>query len=66
MKLFNKNITIILTIVSTIMFTSCEKQLEVDQNTLITFDEAVSTPAQLEAFLNSIYDVAANTAILLI
>lgn len=60
MKLIYKNIAIILTIVSTIMFTSCEKQLEVDQDTLITFDEAVSTPAQLEAFLNSIYDAAAN------
>lgn len=60
MKLLNKNIAIILTIASTLMFTSCEKQLEVDQDTLITFDEAVTTPAQLEAFLNSIYDVAAN------
>ncbi len=60
MKLFNKNIAIILTIVSAIMYTSCEKQLEVDQNTIITFDEAISTPEQLQAFLVSIYDVAAN------
>lgn len=60
MKFLNTYIAVIFTTVATVLFTSCEKQLEVDQDSLFLVDEAVSTPAQLQSFLVSIYDIAAN------
>jgi hypothetical protein len=60
MKLFRKYTAIIIATISTVLFASCEKQLEVDQDSLYLVDEAVSTPTQLQAFLVSIYDIAAN------
>lgn len=60
MKLLNKHIALIVIAISSVFIMSCEKQLEVDQENLLLVDEAVSTPAQLQAFLVSVYDVAAN------
>ena len=60
MNLFRKYTAIILTSISTLLFVSCEKQLEVDQDSLYLVDEAIKTPSDLQAFLVSIYDMAAN------
>lgn len=60
MKFFKKNITILVITISTVFFTSCEKQLEVDEESIITVEEAITNPQQLQAFLVSIYDMAAN------
>src|SRR5574343_882120 len=60
LNLFRKYTAIILTSISTLLFVSCEKQLEVDQDSLFLVDEAIKTPSDLQAFLVSIYDMAAN------
>ncbi len=60
MKLYNKYIAILAISSFAIMLTSCEKQLEVDDDSLYLVNEAVTTPEQLQAFLLSAYDVAAN------
>lgn len=60
MKVIKKYTSILAITISTVLFVGCEKQLEVDQDSLYLVDEAVSTPQQLQAFLVSAYDVAAN------
>jgi hypothetical protein len=60
MKIVKKYISITTITISAVLFSSCEKQLEVDQDSLYLVDEAVSTPQQLQAFLLSAYDVAGD------
>ncbi len=58
MKSINKYIFIVFCATTTLSISSCEKQLDVENVNLMS--EAVTNEAELEAYMRSIYDVAAN------
>lgn len=58
MKSYRKYILLSIGLAATLSISSCEKQLDVEN--VNKLDEAVTNEAELQAYVRSIYDVAAN------